>query len=143
MTDRMPGRAHAPIWVLAPVTAGVLAVSTHWAIQHNPLATQSAAAAVSSAPAPPPAQPRLRALQAKLDLAIARYSEAHRSFVAVERSLRHGEARLADLRAAQRSASRSALSGGVTVPAVPGLSSTPAAPPPAAAPPVSTTTGAS
>jgi hypothetical protein len=144
MTDPMPGRAHAPLWILAPLTAGLLAVSTNWAIQHNPLAPQGIAAATSSAPAPPPAPPRLRTLQTKLDVAIARYSATHRSLVAVERSLRHGETRLAALRAAQRSGRGVAPSGGVRV-APPRLPPMPAAASPAAPPPpqVSTTTGAS
>lgn len=145
MTDRMPSRAHAPVWILAPVTAGLLAMSTNWAIEHNPLATQGIAAAASSAAAPPPAPPRLRTLQTKLDLAIARYSATHRSLVAVERSLRHGETRLAALRAAQRSGRGSAPNGGVRVTAQPRLPPMPAAASPAAPPPprVSTTTGAS
>jgi hypothetical protein len=148
MTDRMPGRAHAPVWILAPATAGLLAVSTNWAVQHNPLATQGTAAAAPSAPAPPPAPARLRALQTRLDVAIARYSETHRSLVAVERSLQHGEARLATLRAAQRSGRGSTPGGRLRDPAAPRLPSMPAstlpAAPPAAAPPsVSTTTGAS
>jgi hypothetical protein len=144
MTDRMPGRTHAQVWILAPLTAGLLAVSTHWAIQHNPLATQGTPAAASSAPASPPASPRLSTLQTRLDVAIARYSATRRSLVAVERSLRTGETRLAALRKAQRSGRGSATSGGVNALPAPRLPSMPAAASPAAPPPpVSTTTGAS
>jgi hypothetical protein len=145
MTDRMPGRAPAPVWILAPVTAGLLAVSTNWAIEHNPLAAQGTATAASSAPVPPPVPPRLRTLQTKLDMAIARYSATHRSLVAVERSLRHGETRLAAVRAAQRSGRGSAPGSGVRATAPPRLPALPAAASPSAPPPphVSTTTGAS
>jgi hypothetical protein len=99
-------------------------------------------------PAQSPAPTRLRALQARLDAAIAQYNATQRSFLAVEHSLRQGETRLAALRLAQGSGSASVSSGAVdsqAAPTLPSMSSPPAAAPPAAPPPppVSATTGAS
>lgn len=142
MTER---RSFAAVWVLAPVTAGVLSVTTGWAIDHAP-----DVAAANAAPGTPQAIPApggvagastsisdesLRELARRVAIATRRYESARLTLLDVERRINANAHRLAALRIEARLPSATGTPAR-TLPA-------PIPAPAPSAPPVHTTTGAS
>lgn len=130
MTDR---RAYAAAFVLAPVTAGVLSVSTGWALGHDPRGAGSPAAPATAPSTTAPPASSLAELQARVLAATRRYETARVRLLDAERRIQANVRQLEGMKKADAP----------SLGAPPGdLAQAPSAPAPAA-PPVSTTTGAS
>ncbi len=140
MTSRRTRQLTA-VWVLAPLTAGLLSLSTDWALHHDP----SADAATAQTSESPAVGRKLALLEYQVRVAAERLHSTRQTMLGVEHTVHVGAARVAAMEKANKTSVSIPPTGGGgaatgTTASPPSVPNPPVAPPP---PVVNTTTGAS
>jgi hypothetical protein len=146
MTSRHERNKLTAVWVLAPLTAGLLSVTTTWALDHDPTNSNASSPQAVPATSTPTAlsASAMRDIEARVATATRRYERARLSLLDVERRIHLTAQQIASLKKKGASNSGSVpVAGGSSVRVPPAGSSAPAPAPAPAPPPVNTTTGAS